>query len=696
MRKMKFNKKNITYTIIITCIVILLSGCATQSIQKNRGITLYHNGEYDDAVKHFEQAIKEKPTTELKTLLFRAKVGSYYYHLGLARKFRKAEKKDEAIKEYKIALKIFPNNKSLMQEIDFYLNPQKNQEQPFKSTITPPVTLSVDPTEKMTLNLKNTPITKIFNVMGKSYGINFIFDKDFRDFVYSIEVEDIGFYEVLNQLCMVGNAEYRILDQQSVLIYPNTTFKKRTFGLRGVKVYYLSNIKAEDAKKLLMAVFRDEQIMVQEDSNLNTLIIKAEYNTLAEIERFLSSIDKRKSEVVLDVEILEVSKNIINALGTSYGSPDSPIATLDASPLDSSGTPTGTINLKDFSDVNFVLTVPTAALSFLESSDKNRLIAKPNLRGVDGEEIKFMVGDEVPIPQTQFQASAAGGVSNVPVTTYNYQKVGVTVKLTPYVHNENEITIKLKLEIKSITAYTNEFPTFGTRELETVIRLKEGETNIIGGFIKDEFRKGLQGVSGFSRIPIIGKLFGEEGKESKETDLVFSITPRIIHRVEVTSLDQKPIWSNMQAPAQNIGQGPEAHPPQSKRPGSNSIIISPAKRRLPVNQVSYFTLRVNTSAKLASLALSGSISGGNAVIEEAKTDFFGSQKVQVLSNVSDSSFDFGYSFPPTMKTVNVVAQLKIKFTEKGNYTINLNNVTGISQDRQTVSLSGTSAEIEVH
>ena len=694
------NKKTVTYTIIVLIgIVLFVSGCATQSYQTKRGIELYHAGDYDRAVKHLEKAQKEKPNPEVNTLLFRARLGSYYQHLGLARKLRETGKKEDAIKEYNIAMSIFPNNKTLEEEVDLFLNPQKEEASPFVPTITPPITLAINPQEKMSLNLKNTPITKIFNVMGKSYGVNFIFDKDFRDFVYTVEVENIGFYEVLNQLCMVGSAEYRILDPHSILIYPNSTFKKRTFGLRGVKVYYLSNTKAEDAKKLLMAVFRDEQIMVQEDVNLNTLIIKAEYNTLAEIERFINAVDKRKNEVVLDVEILEVSKNLVNALGTSYGSVESPAATLTAGPLDSTGTPTGKFNLKDLTDTNFVLTIPSAALSFLESSDKSRLIAKPNLRGVDGEEIKFMVGDEVPIPQTQFQASAAGGVSNIPVTTYNYQKVGVTVKLTPYVHNDNEITIKLKLEIKSITAYKDNFPTFGTRELETVIRLKEGETNIVGGFIKDEFRKGIQGISGFSKLPILGKLFGREGKEVKETDLVFSITPRIIHRVEVSSSDQKAIWSNVQAPPQGGGEGiPEAgpQPPEGERPGMNSIIISPSKRRLPINQVSYFTLRVNTTAALASLSISGSVSGGNAVIEEAKTDFFGSQKVQVLSNVSGASFDFGYSFPETMKTVNVVAQLKMKFTEKGNYTISLSNVSGISQDRQNVGLSGTTAEIEVY
>jgi general secretion pathway protein D len=694
---MKFSNKTTAYAIGIVLLILFLSGCAIQSVQKKRAMDLYRTGDYDQAVEYLEKAIKEKPSAELNTLLFRAKLSSYFNHLGQARAFRDVNKKEETIKEYKIALGIFPNNKKLMEEVDTYLNPRKKEKKPFVPTVIPPVILDVDSTEQMSLSLNNIPITKIFKVVGKSSGVNFIFDKDFRDFVYSIEVEKIGFYEAVNQLCMVGNAVYRILDKSSILIFPNTTFKKRTFGLRGVKVFYLANSKAEDVKKLLMAVFRDQQILVQEDKNLNSLIIKAGYSTLVEIERFIASIDKSKGEVAIDVEILEVTKNFINALGTSFGDVKSPVASISAGVVADDGTINSTFNIRDIKGTNFFLTVPSAALSFLESHDNTKLISRPNLRGVDGEEIKFMVGDEVPVPQTSFQAGAAGGFSNIPVTTYQYRNVGVDIKLTPFIHNDNEVTIKIKLIINSIAGSQGDFPIFGKRELENIIRLKEGETNIIGGFIKDEFRKGVQGLPGLSRLPILGKLFGATGKEGKETDLIFSITPRIIRQVDITAADKEAIWANVEAAPQST-RSPQAgeRPSRPSRPGRNSVIIAPGKRRLPVNSSSLFTLRVNTSARLASLSISGSISGGEANIEEAKTNFFGSQKVDVLANASGTSFDFGYTFPETMRSVGMVAQLKIKFSEKGKYTISLGSINAISRDRQSVELTGTTAEVEVY
>ncbi|MFC2146150.1 tetratricopeptide repeat protein [Acidobacteriota bacterium] len=696
---MKFSNKIAAYAIAVVLLILFFPGCAMQSVHQKRAMALYRTGDYDQAVEYLEKAIKEKPSADLNTLLFRARLNSYFHHLGQARVFRNVNKKEEAIKEYKIALKIFPNNKKLMDELDLYLNPEKKEKKTFIPTVKPPVTLDIDAREQMSLSLKNTPITKIFKVVGKSYGINFIFDKDFRDFVYSIEVEKIGFYEALKQLCMVGNAENRILDRSSILIFPNTTFKKRTFGLRGVKVFYLANGKAEDVKKLLMAVFRDQQILVQEDKNLNSLIIKAGYSTLVEIERFIASIDKTKGEVAIDVEILEVTKNFINALGTSFGDVKSPVASISAGVVDADGNIVEPpFNFNDISNMNFFLTVPSAALSFLESDDRTKIIARPNLRGVDGEEIKFTVGDEVPVPQTSFQAGAAGGFSNIPVTTYQYRNVGVDIKLTPFIHNDNEITIKIKLTFNSIAGSQGDFPIFGKRELENIIRLKEGETNIIGGFIKDEFRKGLRGIPGLSRLPILGKLFGATGKEVKETDLIFSITPRIIRQVEITATDKEAIWADVEAAPQS-SRAPEAgeRPPGPSRPGRNSVIIAPGKRRLPVNSTSIFTLRVNTSAKLASLSISGSVSGGEANIEEAKTEnFFGGQKVQVLANTSGTSFDLGYTFPESLRSIGVVAQLKIKFSEKGNYTISLGSISAMSIDRQSVQLTGTTAEIEVY
>ena len=693
---MKPDKTYNIIPIVMAVLLVFLAGCSGISVFKKKGLELYRAGQYDKAVAYYENAMKTYPQkSELRTLLFKAKLGSYYHHLALARKFRDQGKKEEALREYNITLNIFPGNKRVSDELYTYLHGEKKKKPPFKSTITPPVNLKVDPTERITLNLRNTPIKQIFNVLGKSTNVNFIFDKDFRDFPYTIEIEDIGFYEVLNQLCMVGGAEYRILDPSSVLVYPDTTFKKRTFGLRGVKVFFLSNIKAEDAKKLVMTVFRDQQILAQEDKNLNTLIIKADNSTLREIERFLYSIDKGKGEVEIDVEILELNRNLIQSIGADYGTT---LSSISAGKLQDDGTLDNTFNINDLGKTNFFMTLPSAALQFLETDDNTRILSKPNLRGVDGEEIEFSVGDDIPIPQTSFQAGAAGGFSNIPVTSYQYRSVGVEFKITPFVHRSQEVTLEVKLKLDFITGYRGDFPTLGKRELKSIIRLKEGESSIIGGFIKDEVRGSLKGMPGLAKIPILGRLFGAASKGVVQTDLVFSVTPRVIREVDVSDEDLGAIWSVAQG-GQGT-QGPAPSEPGERRPGptQNAVVISPRKRKAPANSVVYFTIRVNSTTDIASISLNGSVSGGKAEIEELKTDFVRGQdkeSAKVLANTSGESFDLGYTFDKRTIRNAMLAQLKIKFLEEGNYTLSINSVSAFTKDRKPLELTPSSAEIEV-
>lgn len=697
---MNKHKDYFLLNILLSVLVfILFENCTLRSVQVKHGIELYRRGEYDRSIEYFQKALIKHPgSTEIKTMLFRSKLNSYYQHLGLARKFKNTDRRKEAIEEYQKALAVFPNNKLINEELNTLLNKDEGKEKKvFKSSIKSPISLRVNTQEKLKLDLRSAPITEIFKMIGKSFKINFIFDKDFKDFLYSIEIESIGFFEALNQLCLVSNAKYRVIDESSVLIYQDTAFKRKNLDLRGVKVFYLGNIMAEDAKRLIMNVYRDQQIMIQEDLNLNTLIIKASRDTLAEIERFLNKVDKERSEVEIDVEILEINRNLLNKMGVDYGT--TPF-TLSAGIVDEDGALNSTVKTSKLSDTNFLLTIPSVALNFLETDDDNKIIAKPNLRGLDAEEIKFMVGDELPIPRTQWQAIAAGGVQNTPVTQYDYKNVGVTVKLTPYIHNNDEVTLRVKFTINFVTGYIDTFPILGKRELENVIRLKEGETNIIGGFIRDEIRGSLSGFPALSKIPILGKLFGASEKTIKQTDLIFSITPRIVRKRNITESDLEPVWSNVQTEGgvsdMSRSLTRDTRDISNLRRTANSVVISPIRRRIPVNNFSFFTVRLNSESGISTLSISGSVSGGSAVIEEFKTDFFKGDDVKVLQDFSGSSFDVGFSFLDKPINRGILAQLKIKFLEKGNYTISINSINAYNKDRNQLEINTSTSEIEVY
>ncbi|MCP4157570.1 MAG: type II and III secretion system protein, partial [bacterium] len=369
----------------------------------------------------------------------------------------------------------------------------------------------------------------------------------------------------------------------------------------------------------------------------------------------------------------------------------------------------GPFTIPSLAKLSFFVTVPSVALSFLKADTNTKILSKPNLRSLDGEEVKFMVGDEVPILQTQFQSSGAGGYGNIPVASYNYKSVGVDIKLTPTIHKNNDVSIKIKLKMDFITGYVGAMPQLGKRELECIIRLKEGETSIIGGFIKDEDRDIMKGIPLLSKIPVLGKLFGSTTKGSVQTDLIFSITPRIIRKIDITEQDKGAIWlnTNQSVGATNASKpgntpkgpgGPDERKPNArKRGGKNSVIIAPRKRKIPVNSVSYFTIRLNAGQDISSLAVGGSISGAKAEIQQLKVDYFGGKDdVKTMKNSSGDSFDLGYSFTGKPIKNSILAQLKIKFLEKGQYTISISNASGMSKDGKSVDLTTNSAEVEVY
>jgi len=697
--------KNRGYQVFFLAALLVLQGCLITTSSVRQARELFKAGDYDQAREVLSRAAAENPNNaEIKTLLFRAQLNSYQRHLFLARAKRKTDDRQAAVLEYQKAMAIFPGNAQLQEEFDAYANPQKvAKEEKTKPTVVPPVQLNIKKDEKVSLSLKNTPITNIFKSLGKSYNVNFIFDKDFRDFLHSLEIENTTFFEILKVLCMVSGSQYRVLDPYTVIVYPDIFAKKKTFDLRGIKIFYLSNIKAEDARKMIQTVFRDEQLLIQEDPNLNALVIRADYNSLADIERFLVKIDKEKNEVEINIEILEINRSLINKLGADFGTSVFGVA---AGGLGSDGKISSTMNFKDLGSTNFFLTIPTVAMNFLEGDSNNKIIAKPNLRGIDGEEISFMVGDEVPVPETQFQAIAAGGINSSPVTTYRYRNVGVEIKITPFIHQNNEVTLKTKLTINFISSgAASSFPTFGKREIENKIRLKEGETNIIGGLIRDDVRGSLNGIPALARIPLLGKLFGNSEKNISQTDLIFSITPKIIRRTPISSQDNEAIWGGAEQPAaggaivpEEEGTDAEEAAPENLPPVNGMVSISPAQASIAVNSDTYFSLRIHSETPLASLSLSGALSGGNCEIVEMKTDTLNEKEVKVLKNISGNTFDLGLSFGrDSVQTLAAAfVQLKIKFMSKGKYILNIGNVNAYDAKRNKVEISGASCPIEVY
>ena len=399
----------------------------------------------------------------------------------------------------------------------------------------------------MNLKFVNASLRSIFQALAKTAHINIIFDNQFRDAPFTIDLVDMSFEQALNNLCLASKNFFSVVDEKTVIVAPDQPVKRVQYELNAIKTFYLSNISAQEVqgplRQMLRTQFQVPNIIV--DKTLNTVTVRAAPYIVELAERVIRSWDKPRGEVVIDLEIMEVSRTKLRQLGLDF---EQYIVGLRYSGAEETAE-TGWLDLRsiDFTkSENYQITLPSAIVNFLEQDGDTKLISQPRLRGVEGEKIEYLVGDKIPIPRTTFTPIAAGGISQQPVTSFDYEDVGIDVKITPKIHAEREITLEIEIKIKSIggTGIAN-IPIIATREVKNIIRLKDGETNLLAGLLKDEERKTLRGIAGLKNLPVIGGLFSNTEDSILQTDVILTITPHIIRTIPLGPEDLKPVWANV-------------------------------------------------------------------------------------------------------------------------------------------------------
>jgi general secretion pathway protein D len=297
-------------------------------------------------------------------------------------------------------------------------------------------------------------------------------------------------------------------------------------------------------------------------------------------QKLLEDIDKPKGEVIIDVTVMEVSRDKLHTIGTNP--PTSASVTL--SPVGST-TSTGTtgssgsgLTLNSFTSLNagdFSVSIPGISFSLLASDSGTHVIQRPELRAIDSEKASLKIGDRVPIATGSFQSGLGGSVN----TQFQYLDVGVNIDITPYVHADHEVTLKMSLEISSVTGVQNiggfNQPTIGQRRIEHEARLADGEVNLIGGILEDTDTNSMSGYPWLMKIPILKYLFGQETKERQQNEIVFAITPHIIRGGEVTDDNQKMVDIGS---ASNVTYRREDTKPDTVKPASLQTAPQPAEK----------------------------------------------------------------------------------------------------------------------
>jgi general secretion pathway protein D len=330
----------------------------------------------------------------------------------------------------------------------------------------------------------------------------------------------------------------------------------------------------------------------------NAVIVRGTPDQVALAQKIVEDLDKARPEVIVDIAIMQVSKDRSRTLG--FNPPTSATVTLQSNlntttsttttttgipTTSSSGSTTNGINLNTLGNLNatdFQVTIPSANLSAVMNDSDTKLIQNPQLRALDGQKASLKIGDRVPIATGSFQPGIGGvGINPLVNTQFQYLDVGVNIDITPRVHGNNEVTLKILMDVSAVTGQSNiggiSQPIIGQRKIEHEIRLKDGEANLLGGIMEDQQTKSLAGIPGLAQIPILKYLFGQTSTDHSENEIVFAIVPHIIRGSDVNELNQRELeigtGSNIQLRYNHRSTVPAA---AAAQPPSASVTPVPA------------------------------------------------------------------------------------------------------------------------
>jgi Flp pilus assembly secretin CpaC len=402
--------------------------------------------------------------------------------------------------------------------------------------------------------------------MGLSSGINVTYERDYQDRSYTVQLRGVTFEQALNQILAANQLFYKVINERTIMVIPDNAQKRALYEEQVIRTFFISHADATEIAQILNGVIRIPALAVAPqivaNKTNNTITVRAGANIVQIIERIVEQNDNPKAEIVIDVQILEVNRRRTREFGIDLS--EFAISTAFSPETDPRGDD-GSLAPQPFnlgsvtrgiSTADFYLSVPAAVVRFLETDSETRLIAKPQLRGAEGQQINLNLGDQIPVPATVFTPVAQGGANFNPLTSFNYKDVGVNVQMTPRVTLEGDIVIDLMVENStlgaSISIAGQDLPSFGSRRVQTRLRLRDGESNLLAGLLREEDRRIMRGIPGLLRLPVLRSMFAANDNRIEQTDIVMLLTPRIVRTQELTASDVSPIFIGSQ---QSLGLG---------------------------------------------------------------------------------------------------------------------------------------------
>jgi general secretion pathway protein D len=598
-------------------IAVFAAGCPKKGNQD------YHAGEkalevhdYDAAVDYYLKALQAEPnnaTYRIKLNQARFEAGQLHIHQGL--KLRDKGDLQGAVSEFQRASVLDPSSIVADQELKKTLDmiaeraraAEQQEEQPVMESGQPALATQppeLKPLSRAPINLKmSNDVKVVFDTVAKLAGLTVIYDPDLQARRISTELNNVTLEQALDIVSLESKSFWKPITENIIMVIPDQTQKRRDYEEQVLRTFYLSNVAIPQDLTEITTGLRQllDLKRIQQINSQNAIVVRATPDQLALVDKIIRDIDKAKPEVIIQVEVLEARTDNMRNLGILPGqtatiaiNPNATTTTTNSSGTTNNTSAPGTVTLAQLTHLNqndVVLTLPSATANFLLTDSTTRIIENPEIRAIDGQQAKLNIGDRVPVATGSFQAgvgvgstAGAGFVNPLVNTQFQYIDVGVNVEVTPHVHPNRDVSMKVQIEVSSVTGQATiggiQQPIISQRKIAHEIRLKEGEVSILAGLIDHIDSKTLNGWPGLAKIPIIHYLFAEDSTDHQDNEDLIVLIPRIVRMPEWTRANLRGLYSGTETlPAVKREldvKAPASNPAPQAGPGPGAASLAPS------------------------------------------------------------------------------------------------------------------------
>jgi len=598
---------------------LLTAGCPKGQPDFTQGKKAETLQDYDAAYVYYQKAVKADPTNaaykiKLNSMRFEAS----QQHIKVGVELRKKGDLQGAAAEFQRAQTIDPASAVAEQELRKTIELIADKNRASDAAAEPPADPNdqpmaamppeIKPFSRAAINLKMSDDAKVvFNTIGKLAGLTVIFDPDFPARRITVELNNVTMEQALEIVQLESKSFVKPVTENIIFVIPDQPQKRRDYEEQVVRTFYLSNtVQAQDLTEIVTGLRQLLDLKrLQQVNSQNAIIIRDTPDKLMLAEKMIRDIDKAKPEVVVQVEVLEARTDRLRDLGILPGTSASIAINPNTSTTTSTSTTTTPTNsgislstLRHLNQSDIALTLPNATANAVLSDTNTKIIQNPEIRSIDGQTAKLKIGDRIPIATGSFSsgigiggATAGGGISPLVNTQFTYLDVGVNIDITPRVHPNRDVSLKLKVEISSHTGDESiggiTQPIISQRTIEHDIRLREGEASVLAGLVQRTETKSLNGWPGLAKLPLLHYLFSDEKKDIQEDEVLIVLTPRIVRIPEWTKANLRSMYSGtettvqvkreseIRAPAQQPAPKPEQPPATNQNMGAAAPTPAP-------------------------------------------------------------------------------------------------------------------------